>query len=204
MNNKDERNIISVVLFVVGIFILLLTGILNFNDNNESSSGENNVLNPELTETDVLQLGRNLYSYAHNVGNCKEFKYLHNQPSGSIVLNYEEVSSHFTDDYINNKTSVEHRNVFRTIEKDTSGNYIDISVCGFGLSCATSSLTDFKIINKTNDYITFEATVSFTSSCGENTGSLVRTETDEFSIKKENNAWKIDYYEFKIITDLLK
>lgn len=146
----------------------------------------------------ILQLGEDLYEYANNVGWCKEFKYLHNQPGGSIVLNYEEVTNKFTQNYLSLST-----NIFSRIKKGEDGKYYDLSVCGFGVSCATISLTELKIINIEDNYVTFEATATTTSTgCGDKeAGSVVKVDKQTFAIKKENDIWKIDNYTFQYVTD---
>lgn len=213
MENEKGKNIVIVLLVAVvailgSALVLISTGHLNLDNDgshlNNNSNTENNNQNNDnlLTEAEALQLGEDLYEYANRVGWCREFEYLHNQPGGSIVLNYEEVASKFTQNYINSGSeSLDY--VFRSIKKGEDGKYYDLSVCGFGVSCANNSLTELKVINVSDNYITFDATVTTTSTgCGgAAAGAIVRTDKQTFAIKKENDIWKIDDYTFQYVTD---
>lgn len=209
MENEKVKNVIIVLLVAIVAILstilgLVLTDNLSFKEEVANPNLENNETAEKkdlLTEDEALQLGKDLYKYANSVGSCQEFEYLHNQPSGSIVLNYEEVASKFTQNYINNGTST-FENVFRSISRGEDGKYYDSSVCGFGLSCAKNLLTEFKIINIAESHITFEVTVStIATGCDQEVGTVVRTDTQTFALKKENDIWKIDVYVFKYVTE---
>ena len=209
MGNEKGKNVVIILLVAVvailgTVLVLISTGHLNLDNdsshlNNHSNTENNNQNNDNLlTEAEALRLGQDLYEYANNVGWCREFEYLHNQPGGSIVLNYEEVTSKFTQNYLDLS-----KNIFSAIKKGEDGKYYDLSVCGFGVSCANNSLTELKIINVLDNYITFDATVTTTSTgCGgTEVGAIVRTDTETFALKKENSMWKIDEYTFQYVTD---
>ena len=208
--SEKVKNVIIIVLSIlVGILftllVLSLTGVLNFendNTNQENNTVENNSQNTNnlLTESEALELGKDLYEYANNVAWDKEFEYIHNQPDGSLILNYEEVISKFTQKYISSTG-----NIFSTIKKGDDGKYYDSSVRGFGVSCAKVSLTDLNVTNISNNYITFDAIATTTSTskeCGGlEVGTVVRTDKQTFGIKKEKDIWKIDVYEFQYVTE---
>jgi len=212
MMDKDKGKNIVVALFftivaILGtIIVLALTVHLNLKHEdsnptlNNGENAENNNQNNKglLTEKEALELGEDLYKYANSVGWCKEFEYLHNQPGGSVVLNYEEVTSKFTQNYL-----ALSKNIFSTIKKGEDGKYYDLSACGFGVSCANNLLTELKVINMSDNYITFDATVTTTSTgCGgAEAGTVVRTDKQTFAIKKENDTWKIDGYTFQYVKD---
>ena len=210
MQNEKRKNITNTILIAIiavlsTILVSSLTGILNFendNTNQENNTVENNFQNTNnlLTELEALELGEELYEYANNVAWDKEFEYIHNQPDGSLILNYEEVISKFTQKYISSTG-----NIFGTIKKGDDGKYYDSSVRGFGVSCAKVSLTDLNVTNISNNYITFDAIATTTSTskeCGGlEVGTVVRTDKQTFGIKKENDIWKIDVYEFQYVTE---
>ena len=184
------------------ILILIILSILcvYFLKEREKLNNNQDVVS-SLTEEEMLQIGQNLYEYAHRVGNCKEFKYSEHYPN--VIYNYDEIADNFTTYYIEDKKNKNYWNVFTTIEKDSDGKHIDMSRCGFGLSMAKSSLTSFKLLEYKENYIIFEVIIDYIGTYGVDEGSIVRTETSLFKIKKENNTWKIDYYDFDIITDML-
>ena len=205
MGDEKGKNIVVVLLLVIvamlgTILVLVSTGHLDLkNDGSNLSEGgnaENNNQNNKdlLTESEALQLGEDLYKYANNVGWCKEFKYANRPSGGQFVLNYEEVASKFTQNYINSRIdSMDY--VFRSIQKDENGKYYDLSPCAFGSGLVVRTL-ELKVVNISENYITFDATITTTGSVDKDYKD-VKTQT--FGIKKEDNIWKIDVYKFAML-----
>jgi len=205
MGDGRGKNVVIILLITIitilsTILVLVSTGHLNLNneDSNLNNSGnhENNKENHDdlLTEAEALQLGDDLYRYANRVGWCEEFEYLNNPSGGAFVLNYEEVASKFTQNYIDSGTnSMDY--VFRTIKKDEDGNYYDLSMCAFGSGLVERTL-ELKVVNISENYITFDAIITTIGTIDKDYKEI---KTQTFGIKKEDNNWKIDVYKFAML-----
>lgn len=184
------------------VLLIILIGILSFvcgylvKELRESQTKQE-----LLTEEEALVIGKELYEYAVSVGHCKIFEYSNKQELNSIVTNYDEVASHFTDDYINNKKEFK-KNVFGHIYKDEDGNYRS-GGCGFGLAHTVREVIDFDLISIAENYIMFDVTINV-KGYEPITSNLVMDDTTvyPFGIKKQNDNWVIDYYDFAYLTNL--
>lgn len=224
-NNLIIIVLVAIIAVLSTILVLSETGVLNFeteNDNvkpendtvengennatanDEVQSGENNDINNDgnnnqnssnlLTESEALQLGKDLYNYANSTGWCNAFKYELRPEGGMFVVNYEEVASKFTQNYFDSATnSMDY--VFRSIKKDENGRYYDLSMCAFGSGLVERTL-DLKVVNISENYITFDATITTTGSIDKDYKEI---KTQTFGIKKEDNIWKIDVYKFAML-----
>lgn len=206
MQIEKGKNITIIILIAIiavlsTILVLLLTGVLNFENENKSPNKENDTVENNsqnisnlLTESEALELGKELYEYANSVGWCNAFKYEPRAEGGMFVLNYEEVASKFTQKYIDSATnSMDY--VFRSIKKDENGRYYDLSMCAFGSGLVKRTL-ELNIVNISENYITFDATIITTGAFDKDYKDI---KTDTFGIKKENDIWKIDVYKFAML-----
>ena len=185
------------------LIIIILIGILSLSCGYLVKELRKNQIKQDLlTKEKVLVIGKELYEYAASVGHCKIFEYSDTKEPTPIVLNYEVVASHFTDDYITNKNDFKH-NVLSDIYKDEDGNYRANSRCGFGLAFSTREVIGFDLNSITEDHITFNVTIN-AKGYEPITSNLVSDETTvySFGIKKKNDNWLVDYYDFAYLTNL--